>query len=110
METIFSGLCLIVKLVHSVEGLGIRVYSMASESPDKDTEPNDSVRSQLMKIDLEVLQNFSNHFVQRKPQSCSKEAPKNYHLIFFPVLEWFLLRQNESASSQLLRSSLTLSS
>jgi hypothetical protein len=51
-----------MKLVHSVEGFGIRVYSLASESPDEDAEPNDSIRSQLMKIDLVVFQNFSNHF------------------------------------------------
>jgi hypothetical protein len=45
MKTIFSGLRLIVKLVHSAEGFGIRVYSLALESLDKDVEPNDSVRS-----------------------------------------------------------------
>jgi hypothetical protein len=50
MKTIFSGLRLIMKLVHSAEGFGIRVCSLASESPDEDDEPNDSVRSQLMKI------------------------------------------------------------
>src|SRR5688572_16688590 len=83
MKTIFSGLRLIMKLVHSTEGFSIRVSSLASESPDEDAEPNDSVRSQLMQIDLVVFQNFSNHFIQRKPQSCSEEAPENYHLIFF---------------------------
>jgi hypothetical protein len=67
MKTIFSGLCLIVKLVHSAESFGIRVYSLATECPDEDTESNDSIRSQLMKIDFVILQNLPNHFIQRKP-------------------------------------------
>jgi hypothetical protein len=100
MKTIFPGFRLIVKLVHSVEGFDIRFYSLASESLDEDAEPNDSVRSQLMKIDLEVFQNFSNHFVQRKPQSRFEKAPENYHLIFFQCRSGFF----SAKTNQLFRS------
>jgi hypothetical protein len=83
MKTIFSGLRLIVKLVHSAKSFGIRIYSLASECPDEDAEPNDSVRSQLMKIDFKIFQNFPNHFIQMKSQSRSEETLENYHLIVF---------------------------
>jgi hypothetical protein len=83
MKSIFSGLRLIMKLMHSAKSFGIRVYSLASKCPDVDVEPNDSVRSQLMKLDFIIFQNFPNHFVQRKPQSCSEETLENYHVIIF---------------------------
>jgi hypothetical protein len=54
MKPIFSGLRLIMKIMHSAKSFGIRVYSLASECPDEDAEPNDSVRSQLMKIDFVI--------------------------------------------------------
>jgi hypothetical protein len=44
-----------MKLMHSAKSFGIRVYSLASECPDEDAEPNDSVRSQLMKIDFIIF-------------------------------------------------------
>jgi hypothetical protein len=56
-----------VQLVHSAECFGNWVHPLASEGPDEDTEPNDSVRGQLMKINFKILQNFSYHLVQRKP-------------------------------------------
>jgi hypothetical protein len=48
MKTIFFGLRLIVKLVHSVESFGIQVYSLGLECPDEDAGPKDSDRSQLI--------------------------------------------------------------
>jgi hypothetical protein len=83
MKPIFSGLRLIMKLMHSAKSFGIRVYSLASECLDEDAKPNDSVRSQLMKIDFIIFQNFPNHLVQRKSQSRFEETPENYHLIIF---------------------------
>jgi hypothetical protein len=56
-----------VKFVYPTEGFGKRLRSLASESPDKDAKPNDSVRSQLMKINFEIFQNICNHPLQRKP-------------------------------------------
>jgi hypothetical protein len=43
--------------MHPAEGFAKRLHSLASESPDKDAEPNDSVRSQLMKKNLKIFQN-----------------------------------------------------
>jgi hypothetical protein len=83
MKPIFSGLRLIMQLMYSTEGFDIWIHSLASKGPNEDAEPSDSVRSQLMKIDFKILQNFPNHLVQRKPQSCSKETLENYHLIIF---------------------------
>jgi hypothetical protein len=83
MKSIFSGLRLIMKLMHSAKSFGIRVYSLASECLDVDAEPDDSVRSQLIEIDFVIFQNLPNHFVQRKPQSRSEEASENYHLVMF---------------------------
>jgi hypothetical protein len=72
-----------MKLVHPTESFGQRVHSLASESPDKDAEPNDGVRSQLMKINFKSFQNILNHFMQRKPQSFFEETSKNNHLLIF---------------------------
>ena len=85
MKAICPGLRLIVQLVHAAEGFVIWVHPLASEGLDEDAEPNDSVRSQLMKIDFVIFQNFPNHFVQWKPQSRSEETPENYHLIISGV-------------------------
>jgi hypothetical protein len=54
-EDICPGLRLIVQLMHSTESFGIWAHPLASEGPDKDAEPNNSVRIQLMKIYFEVL-------------------------------------------------------
>jgi hypothetical protein len=67
VQSILSSLRLIVKFVHPAEGFGKRLRFLASKSPDKDVEPNDSVRSQLMKINFEILQNICNHSMKRKP-------------------------------------------
>jgi hypothetical protein len=79
-----------MKLVHPAESFGKRLHSLASKSPDKDAEPNDGIRSQLMKINFEIFQNITNHFMQRKPQSCFEETSKNYHLIIFWLRSGFL--------------------
>jgi hypothetical protein len=56
---------------------------LASKGPDEYTEPNDSVRGQLMKIDFIIIQNFPNHLVQGKPQSRSEKALENHYLVIF---------------------------
>jgi hypothetical protein len=63
-----------------------------------------------MKINFEIFQNIPNHFMQRKPQSCFEETSEKLPPLHFLASEWFLPRQNESASSRLPRSSLALSS
>jgi hypothetical protein len=41
--------------MHAAEGFGILVHPLASEGPDEDVEPNNGVRSQLMKINFKIL-------------------------------------------------------
>jgi hypothetical protein len=53
------------------------------EGPNEDAEPNDSVRSQLMKINFIIIQNFPNHLMKRKPQSSFEKAFENYHFVIF---------------------------
>jgi hypothetical protein len=55
VKTVCPGLRLIVQLMHAVEGFGIWDHPLALKGPDKGVEPNNSVRSQLMKIYFEVL-------------------------------------------------------
>jgi hypothetical protein len=55
VKAICSGLRLVVQLVHSAEGFNICAHPLASEGPNGDAEPNDSVRSQLMKIYFKIL-------------------------------------------------------
>ena len=55
MKTICPGLCLIVQLMHTVESFGIWAHPLALKGPDKDVEPNNDVRGQLMKIYFEIL-------------------------------------------------------
>jgi hypothetical protein len=45
MQPIFSGFCLIMKLMYSAEAFGKWFYPLASEGPYVDTKPNDGVRS-----------------------------------------------------------------
>jgi hypothetical protein len=61
VQSIFSSLRLIVKFVYPTEGFDKQLRSLALESLDKDDEPNDSIRSQLMKINFEIFQNICNH-------------------------------------------------
>jgi hypothetical protein len=55
MKTICPGLRLIVQLMHSIESFGIWSHPLASKGLDKDIEPKNSIRGQLMKIYFEVL-------------------------------------------------------
>jgi hypothetical protein len=57
---------LVVQFVYSAETFGEWFHPLASEGPDINTQPNDSVRRQLMKVDLIFLQHISNHLVQRE--------------------------------------------
>jgi hypothetical protein len=106
MQPVFSGLRLVMQLMHSAESFSIWVHFLASKGPDEDAEPNDSVRGQLMKIDFVIIQNFPNHLVQGKPQSHSEKTFENYHLIIFRCRSGFF----PGKTNQLLRSSLASSS
>jgi hypothetical protein len=55
MMAICPGLRLIMQLVHSAESFGIWDHPLASEGLDIESESNNSVGSQLMKIYFEVL-------------------------------------------------------
>jgi hypothetical protein len=70
-----------MQFVHSAESFSIWVHFLASKGLDEDAEPNDSVRGQLMKIDFIIIQNFPNHLVKRKPQSCSEKDFENYYFV-----------------------------
>jgi hypothetical protein len=83
MQSVFSSLRLVVKFMYSVEGFGERLHRLTSESPDIHVEPNNGVRGQLMKVNLEIFQDIYNHSVQRKSQPYFEEAFKNYNFIFF---------------------------
>jgi hypothetical protein len=69
--------------MYSAEGFRIWIQSLASKGPKEDVEPNDSVRSQLMKINFIIIQNFPNHLMKRKPQSSFEKAFENYYFIIF---------------------------
>jgi hypothetical protein len=55
VKAICSSLRLVVKFVHPVESFGIRIHSLASESPYVDTKSNNSIGGQLMKVYFKVL-------------------------------------------------------
>ena len=61
MQSIFSSLRLIVQFVNSTKAVRKRLHRLASEGPDINTKPNNSVRSQLMKIDTKPLQYLCNN-------------------------------------------------
>jgi hypothetical protein len=58
MQPVCSSLRLIVQFMHSAECFGIWVHPLAPKGPNEDVEPNDSIRGQLMKINVGDL--FSN--------------------------------------------------
>jgi hypothetical protein len=69
--------------MHATKSFGIRAHPLASKGPDKDVEPNNSVRSQLMKIKFEVFKDFPYHLIQEKSQSRSEEALENHNFNLF---------------------------
>src|SRR5688572_24064602 len=84
MQSIFSGLSLVMQLMNSTEAVGKRLHRLASESPDINTKPDNGVRCQLMKIDPKPLQHIRNHPIQRKPQpSFQKTLENNYFILFW---------------------------
>jgi hypothetical protein len=46
---------LVIKPMYPAEPFGVSALSLASESPDVNAEPDNSVRGQLMEIDLKLL-------------------------------------------------------
>jgi hypothetical protein len=74
MQPVFFGLRLVMQLMHSAESFSIRVHLLALKSLDEDTKPNDSIRGQLMQIDLIIIQNFPNHLAQGKSQPRSEKS------------------------------------
>jgi hypothetical protein len=66
MQTIPPSLGLVVQFVYSAKTFGEWFHPLASEGLDINTQPNDSVRRQLMKVDPIFLQHTNNHLVQRK--------------------------------------------
>jgi hypothetical protein len=63
VKAICPGLRLIVQLVHSAETFSIGTYALASESPYVNTQPDNGIWCQLMKIYLKPLQNLSYYII-----------------------------------------------
>jgi hypothetical protein len=55
MKTIYPGLHLIMQFMYPAKSFCIGVHTLASESPYKNTESNNSIGCQLMKVYLNVL-------------------------------------------------------
>jgi hypothetical protein len=70
-----------MKFMYSAEGFGEWLHPLTLEGPDVNAEPNNGVRGQLMKVNLKIFQDISNHLVQRKSQPCFEEALKDHHFI-----------------------------
>jgi hypothetical protein len=85
MKTICPGLRLIMQFMYPAKSFGISIHTLASQSPYKNTEPNNSIGCQLMKVYLKVLQNLPYHVIQGEPKSCSEEALENDNFVLF----WF---------------------
>jgi hypothetical protein len=63
VQTISSSLRLIVEFVHSTKPFSIHTLPLDTESLYVHTESNNRIGGELMKVNLELLQNFTNHFV-----------------------------------------------
>jgi hypothetical protein len=50
--------------VNSTKAVRKRLHRLASEGPDINAKPNDSVRSQLMKVDTKPLQHLCDNSMQ----------------------------------------------
>jgi hypothetical protein len=83
MKTVCPGLRLVVQLVHSAERFGIWAHPLPSEGPDEDAKPNDGVKGHLMKIYLEIFQDFPYHLIQRKCSPALKKLLKTTTSSFF---------------------------
>jgi hypothetical protein len=55
VQSIGPCLCLVMKLMYPTEPFDVSALSLASESLDVNAEPDNSVRGQLMEIDLKLL-------------------------------------------------------
>jgi hypothetical protein len=69
--------------MHSAEPFGIGTFTLTSENPYVNAEPNNGIRCQLMEIYFKSFQNLPYHIVQGEPQPCPEEAPKHNNFIFF---------------------------
>jgi hypothetical protein len=58
MQSIFSGLSLVMQLMNSTKAVGKRLHRLASESPDINAKPDNGVRSQLMRKDTKLFHPF----------------------------------------------------
>jgi hypothetical protein len=79
VQTIGSGLYLIMKFMYATKPFGIGSFFMASESPYVNVKPNNSIWGHLVEIYLKSLQNFPYHIVQGEP---CPEVLKHNNLIF----------------------------
>jgi hypothetical protein len=72
-----------MKFMYPAEPFGVSTLSLASESPDVNTESDNGVRGQLMEVDLKLLQNLTYHLVKGEPKSSPEEAFEDYDFILF---------------------------
>jgi hypothetical protein len=89
VQTIGSGLCLIMKFMYATKPFGIDTFSLASKSPYVNAKPNNSIWGQLVEIYLKPLQNFPYHIVQRERKPCPEEALEHNNLIFLWLWNYF---------------------
>jgi hypothetical protein len=63
MQTMGSSLLLIMEFVHPTKPFSISTLPLASKSLDVHTNSNYGIGGQLMKVNLELLQNLTDHLV-----------------------------------------------
>jgi hypothetical protein len=65
------------------EASGIWLQSLTPHGPYKTPHSDKSFGGKLMKVYLECLQNFDQHFVELKAKPSFHEAPEDKHFITF---------------------------
>jgi hypothetical protein len=68
--------------MHIAKALRVWLQSLASYSPYKNPNPNNSFEGDLMKEDLVYLQHFNYKLAQRKPKTSLKKALVDNNFIF----------------------------
>src|SRR5688500_9967967 len=65
------------------EASHIWLQSLTPHGPYKNPHSDKSFRGKQMKVYLKCLQNFDQHFVERKAKPSIHEAPEDHHFITF---------------------------
>jgi hypothetical protein len=65
------------------EASDIQLQSLTPHGPYKNPHSDKSFRGKLMKVYLECLENFDQHFVEWEAKPNLHEAPEDHHFITF---------------------------